>query len=233
MAHKKDEIRAMLHNDEAVNNALKELAAICDEAYCNGVKYKNNSYLRKEMFDKNLSASGKHNPERSKCDWESDKKNPEKETEKRICRCMYYYDNCSDECRNKCPLNRKWCENEDSKIKVVGYEMPMSDAVPGVGGIDLLLDDGNEKYAVETKRPEGNVDTIALMFAEIMTYTCDTEYLPAIAVFENGFHHRKIKKLLKEKNEYFLKILKYIKIFIISYSENSGIANYSIDFLHV
>ena len=142
---------------------------------------------------------------------------------------MRYYDDTSTKCKMECPLKRKWKEDEDSIIKVMEYEWPMKFVLQGVGGIDLLCKYGQKIYAVETKRPEGNSDTISLMFAEIMTYTYDSDdYLPAIAVFENGFHHRKINKLIKEENRDFKTITDYIPVFLIKYKENGEVVTYKI-----
>lgn len=235
MALKKDEIREMRKNDICVNESLKELAKICKAAYKNGIKHKDKEYLKNEMFNGMIPPKNQdRNPSHRECDstnGEKDPENktdPEKETEKRICRCMRYYDEHSTKCMN-CPLKRKWKRDTSSNIKVIEYEWPMEYVIRGVGGIDLLLEYGNEIYAVETKRPEGNSDTISLMIAEILTYTCDNDdYLPAIAVFENGFHHRKIKRLIKEKNKDFLAITKFIPVFLIKYETKGKIANYNI-----
>ena len=230
MALKKDEIRDMRKNDECVNNTLKDLARICKKAYRNGTGIKkDNEYLRKEMFYGYIPVTDKKTePKHEGCDMDSvNDPNPEQENEKRICRCMRYYDEKSVKCKS-CILKRKWKRSNECELEVIEYEWPMKIVTPGVGGIDLLLKDKRKKYAVETKRPEGNTDTISLMIAEIMTYTYKTYYHPAIAIFENGFHHRKIKKLIKEKNKDFFTIAEYIKVFLIKYEENNGIVTYKI-----
>ncbi len=234
MAIKKDEIRDMQKNDLRVNKALEELANICKVAYKDGVEHRNIEFLKKELLDgetppETPPETQEHRPAHTECDSTIGEPDPEKENEKRICRCMRYYDGDSDKCKKECPLKRKWKEDKETIIKVEEYEWPMKYVLPGVGGIDLLCKYGQKTYAVETKRPEGNRDTISLMFAEIMTYTYDSDdYLPAIAVFENGFHHRKINKLIKEKNRDFKTITDYIPVFLIKYEENGEVANYKI-----
>lgn len=238
MALKKNDIRDMQKNDDCVEKSLKDLASICKEAYRyeDGVMKKDKEVIIKKMFDGEKPLDKKRKaPKHKECDFIKDLNNPKKninpknETEKRICRCMYYYGKNPEYC-NDCPLKHRWVPGQDSNIKVVNYEWPMPYVVEGVGGIDLLLQEGDVIYAVETKRPEGNKDTISLMFAEIMTYTYECfekEYVPAIAVFENGFHYRKIKKLIK-KNKDFKDIIKYIPVFLIKYKEKDNIATYDI-----
>ncbi len=225
MAHLKDEIRKMNKGDGVVSASLRKLADICEKAYENGTgKNKNNAILKEKLFDGAIKSSGLVScPKHNGCIRPLDSK----ETEKRICRCMYYFEKNEEICK-ECPLTRKWKKDGENTIEIIDYEVPKRVALRGVGGIDLLFKEGDKEYAVEIKRPEGNTDSISLMFAEIMTYTCETDYEPAIAVFENGFHHRKIVKLIESGNEDFIRIRKYIKIFYIKYHDEGELTYYRV-----
>ncbi len=121
-------------------------------------------------------------------------------TEKRICRCMYYF-NRPDSTKTQ----RAKCERCDfpgkrrniSSYTVLDYEVPMPYVVRGAGGIDLLVQSPDSKiYAVEVK-PDDSKETLVRMIAEILTYCEISDYSvvnhghllpvhPAICFFKNS-----------------------------------------------
>ncbi len=174
-----------------------------------------------------------HNPSHRKCDYKSGI-DSEKDTEKRICRCMYYY-NSGDEqqadiCKN-CVMDWKSRKN-NSEYKILDYEVPMPYVTDNVGGIDLLIQDvmnPENVYATEVK-PEESKETLARMMAEILTYCEITKYKvvnngeelsvkPAICFFEGSKQYgdyMKLKELPAMK-----KLLTEITVFCIKYDSNS------------
>ena len=95
-----------------------------------------------------------------------------------------------------------------------------------LGRIDWLLDDNGNMLASEVKPPNSS-ETIVRMIAEILTYTIDTPYTPAICFFKTtneGHFSKQCKDYLKFKNnEDFLKIKKKtnLRILYITYNENT------------
>ena len=230
MANLKDNELFKKKRKEDVYKALEKLADICQVAYKDDSKdddyVKDNDYLKKELFDsQEMLQIQEDNSKHDNCDWNDYK--PGHEDEERICRCMFYYQNDSEKCEN-CKIIRKW--HNTGSIKVINYQKPTSFRAEGVGNIDIVLEYNGLPYAVEVKRPEGNSDPIPFMIAEIMTYTYNSPYHPAIAVFKDGFHHRKIKKLIEDGNKNFLIIKDYIKVFIIEYDKEKadGVVNFCI-----
>jgi hypothetical protein len=120
-----------------------------------------------------------HIPDHSKCDYS--KTDSERITEKRICRCFYYYnsDKTTDECAT-CPFAFK--KKNIGDIKITDYEVPSKFVIEGIGGIDWLLDDNGKLLATEVKPPESS-ETLVRMVAEALTYTIDTSYTPAVCFF--------------------------------------------------
>lgn len=110
-------------------------------------------------------------------------------TEKRICKCLYYrngkyYD--PDACR-RCGYAHEGRFQIVGRYQITDYEVPAYYYGTGIGEIDLVVSDGETKYAVEVKPPEGNPETLLRMIAEIMTYTIgypEGQYHKAIAFFE-------------------------------------------------
>lgn len=228
MSHFKDLPIVKQNNKDAISESLRTIAAICQKAYKSGVENKDNNHLLKELFDKKPNRASEPDPKHLACEHDQEHADPTKETEKRICRCMFYYKSGSSKCDN-CKLVRKW--KNVGKITVIDYEKPMAFVTPGAGGIDLFLRDTDKtEYAVEVKRPEGNNESISRMFAEIMTYTWNTPYRPGIAVFKDSYQHRKLKQIIRENSEDYKIITEYIKVFIITIVEEKGdVAEYRID----
>ena len=147
-----------------------------------------------------------HADEHIRCTLEP--KNAKRVTEKRICRCWNYYNkNCH---MIKCGV----CEFEFKRtnvgdIKILDYEVPTVFSMENLGGIDWLLDDNGNTLATEVKPPESK-ETIVRMIAEILTYTIETSYTPAICFFKTtrkGYISKQCEDYMKFKdNDDFLAI---------------------------
>ena len=173
--------------------------------------------LRKILLNDEVSVQ-EHKPNHKECIGCSTKKL----TEKRICRCMYYYNtDRKKECKS-CKINRKW--KNVGNINITEYEYPTKYVIKNVGGIDLIFDD---KYAVEVK-PKGSEETLARMFAEILTYTIDYKYKPAICFFEGSKQMRDYRILMDEKNEDLIYICKYIKVFYFTQKEKDEVIEFTV-----
>ncbi len=118
----------------------------------------------------------------------------EKVTEKRICRCMYYYLKKPELCQ-KCNLEKKW--HNVGKIEILDYERPTTFVLKNVGGMDLIVKDGEQKYAVEEKNIK-----------------------PAICFFEDSEQMQQYMELKNEKNEALAYIMKFVKVFYFKTKKN-------------
>jgi len=114
-----------------------------------------------------------HNPNHNSCDYKNSVN--DRVTEKRICRCMFYYNRPATNSEQKircseCNFKARW-ENI-SDYQIIDYEVPMNTVTQSVGGIDLILkSQGMDMlYAVELKPPNSK-ETLVRMVAEILTYT--------------------------------------------------------------
>ncbi len=183
---------------------LKLIAEICKEAYASENPI---DILKKRLRDK----------------WEKEKVHIDTHefcgqcqtdtiTEKRICRCMNYFDENSKTCNEECKLKLKWKNVGD--IKVLDYEKPTKNVMEKVGGMDLILDD---HFAVEVK-PYYSKETLSRMFSEILTYTVDEEFEPGIAMFkynhdtgEESYQWGVFQML--ENEDYLREIMKHVKVF--------------------
>ena len=125
-------------------------------------------------------------------------------TEKRTCRCLYYFNSDHTKHCDACKYQQgRCCIKGDYRIK--DYEVPAYYDGDGIGEIDLLIEDSESIYATEVKPPQGNSECILRMITEILTYTLDSDkgYRKAIAFFENtpqseeyGVLAPKVKELL-------------------------------------
>lgn len=228
----KDE-KGINHRTKIIQNKyIEELADICKEAFSDFEK--KDSVLRKRLrIPKNVPATPKHDPCHKKCEGcGSDRK-----TEKRICRCMYYYNQnrwpkkCEKE-KNSCQIFAKWINK--GKIEVIQYEWPTEYVLKKVGGIDLILrDQSGVEYGVEVK-PYGSKETVSRMVAEILSYTIGTPFngiaiKPAIAVFAGSEQFKMIEYLRKDNNENWKTIESYVQVFIINYSIKDHEAKFIIE----
>lgn len=151
-----------------------------------------------------------------------------KVTEKRICRCMYYYMKKPELCQ-KCNLEKKW--HNVGKIEILDYERPTTFVLKNVGGMDLIVKDGEQKYALEVKPPESK-ESLARMFAEIITYTIEMDesveeknIKPAICVFEDSEQMKQYMELKNEENDALTYITKFVAVYYFKIKESPLDAN--------
>lgn len=200
---------------------LKDIAKICKEAF----ESENPQDILKKKLRNKWENEKPHKATHEICA----KCQTDRITEKRICRCMNYYDENAEICDEEhCKLKLKWKNVGD--ITVSDYEKPTEYVMEKVGGMDLILD---EHYAVEVK-PYDSEETLSRMFAEILTYTIDGEYEPGIAMFkynhekeEESYQWRTLQKL--EGEDYLKEIMTHVKIFTIDYTKKGNIAEYKIE----
>lgn len=169
-----------------------------------------------------------------------DGKDP-KTTEKRLCRCMYYYNHQSQRQQGQCSgcdFKRKRTNTGD--YQVCDYEVPMDEKWVKVGGVDLILKrkDENTYYGVEVK-PASSKETLVRMAAEILTYgeinryqgnsigNRRISYKPGICFFEESNQHKDYLEFTgvrpfhqktsnpEELMADFREILSYINVFLI------------------
>lgn len=211
-----------INNKTAEKDNLKQIAEICKEAF---ESENPNDVLKKRLRNK-WEEGKEHIDNHEVCG----RCKSDKISEKRICRCMNYYDEDSKICSEKCKLKLKW--KNVGEITVSDYEKPTKNVMEKVGGMDLILDN---HYAVEVK-PYYSGETLSRMFSEILTYTvdCDGKYEPGIAMFK--YNHDTGKKSyqweifkLLEGEEYLKEIIKHVKVFFIDYEVDGDIAKYKIE----
>lgn len=150
-----------------------------DENFNNLLNAINSDDLKGFLIKGKADFEKPHTPDHSKCDYS--KTDSKRITEKRICRCFYYYNSSkkTDEC-DACKFD--YIKKNIGDIKITDYEVPSEFVIDGIGGIDWLLDDNGTQLATEVKPPE-STETLVRMIAEALTYTTDTNYTPAICFF--------------------------------------------------
>ena len=107
-------------------------------------------------------------------------------TEKRLCKCIYYYNTPFLKKCDKCDFKQRYKLIGDYEI--CDYEVPAFYYGKGIGEIDVIIKGKDAVYATEIKPYKGNDETLLRMIAEIMTYTLgypNEKYKKAIAFFEN------------------------------------------------
>ena len=210
----KDKPEVKHRNKDDYQKVLQEIASFLN-------KYESDkSFLKKKMLRGIIEEKKRHESNHDNCGRNNTDSN--RITEKRICRCMFYYNDDEKKC-NKCTQNSRW--KNVGKIKINNYEFPTKHVIPGVGGMDLILDD---KYACEVK-PQASEESLTRMFAEILTYTqdCDQNYKPAICIFPGSKQMKDYKKY--KSNPDFITISKFIKIFFFNIiSEKDRIIEFEI-----
>lgn len=174
--------------------------------------------LRQELLN-GVKSKGVHMPNHIGCTGCCDSG---RVTEKRLCRCMYYFNTEKDKTCATCKIKTKW--KNVGRIAVTEYEYPTKYVLDNVGGIDLLFDD---VYAVEVK-PQNSDETLARMFAEILTYTIDYDYKPAICFFEDSKQMNDYKRLMLEENEDLIYLSSLIKVFYFQTENKDGIVEFEI-----
>lgn len=174
--------------------------------------------LRNLLINK-LESKGEHTPNHNGCTGCLDSG---RLTEKRLCRCMYYFNAGKDKACDVCKIEKKW--KNIGSITVTEYEYPTKYVLDKVGGIDLIFDN---TYAVEVK-PQNSSETLVRMFAEILTYTTDYDYKPAICFFEGSKQMKDYETLMAEKNEDLSYLCKYIKVFYFATEQKDNIVEFEI-----
>lgn len=227
--------KSINHKSE-LKESLKDIADIMKHFRTSG---ENRKLLAESLGDKETMLLGKeeqsreHIPNHNGCEsCASDTM-----TEKRICRCMKYYGNDMELCVGACKLQKKW--KNIGNIQIIDYEVPTKYVVSRVGGIDLIINDAGQHYAVEVKPPNSS-ETLARMFAEILTYTIkmneeleSKNIKPAICFFEKKYNKeskkmedteseqlKQYRELVNLGNESLQYIMRYIKVFCFKVKEN-------------
>ena len=148
-------------------------------------------------------------------------------TEKRICRCLYYWNSDHTKHCDTCKYQQGRCRiNGNYRIK--DYEVPAYYDGDGIGEIDLLIESPEGIYATEVKPPQGNSECILRMIAEILTYTLDydKDYRKAIAFFENTPQSKEYSELTPKVK----KLLAKASIAVFQFSKSGD--SYTIQKLH-
>lgn len=210
-----------INHRSQLRDSINEIAELIKSA---GGVCENRSALLRDLLN-NADCKQEHIPNHECCSGCTTKK----VTEKRICRCMYYYMKKPEKC-NECMLEEKW--NNVGTIEVIDYERPTKYVLKNVGGMDLIIKDGEQKYAVEIK-PSKSKETLARMFAEILTYTIEMEAAieeknikPAICFFEDSEQMEEYKELRNEKNEALAYIMQFfVKVYYFKTKKNSADSN--------
>ena len=122
-------------------------------------------------------------------------------TEKRLCRCLYYWNSDHTKHCDTCKYQQGRCGIEGI-YRIKDYEVPAYYDGDGIGEIDLLIEGPEGVYATEVKPPQGNSECILRMIAEILTYTLGyKDYQKAIAFFENTPQSKEYSKLSHQVKE--------------------------------
>ena len=151
----------------------------------------------------------------------------ETSTEKRLCRCLYYWNTKRTEHCDTCKYQQGRCEIKGD-YRIIDYEVPAYYDGNGIGEIDLLLEGDGKIYATEVKPPQGNSECILRMIAEILTYTLgsDKAYEKAIAFFENTPQSKEYSQLTPNVK----KLLEKEKITVFQFAKSGD--SYTIQKLH-
>ena len=200
----KNNTKVLVKDEKTINQRGKETyIKNCEKVYEYIIDAEKNNNYEEFFLDKSFITEKEHIPNREMCGMKE--KDSSKLTEKRICRCMFYYNEKdkknSDQCF-KCKLNNKY-KNISKDYIITDAEKPTKKVINSCGGIDLILKDKKGKeYAVEVKPPKSQ-ETLVRMVAEIYTYTIEyPQYIKSIAFFagsqqEKDTTHIKIMNLLK------------------------------------
>lgn len=202
------------HRSE-LKNQISKLANIVNQAEQSSDK----KQTLKELLINNMKSKGEHIPNHNGCTGCLDSG---RMTEKRLCRCMYYFNAEKNKVCDICNIEMKW--KNIGSITVTEYEYPTKYVLDNVGGIDLIFDN---TYAVEVK-PQNSNETLVRMFAEILTYVIDYDYKPAICVFEGSKQMKDYEKLIAEGNEDLIYLCKLIKVFYFHTECKDGIVEFEI-----
>lgn len=198
---------------------LKNIKLLSDAVQNDAPNYLNNFLLQGVESQEKL-----HNPNHKYCDYKKTDSN--RITEKRICRCMYYFNSSKNEKCKNCLFSLKW--KNESEYEIINYEVPMPKVVKKTGGIDLLLKskNNNKIFATEVK-PEYSTETLVRMIAEILTYCEISKYhlenygkiIPSICFFKYSKQWEDYE--IYKNNPHFKILMKKVQIFYITHTESS------------
>lgn len=202
---------------------LKEIAEKCKKAYKNGVI--DTKVLSDFLVDPNARKGKELKPDHTSC--KGFKDTPRSGGEKQICHCMFYFNKDYPKNCINCNLPR-W--KNVGTISIEEFEYPSRYDIPGIGGIDLVLNYDNVVYGAEVK-PSNSKETISRMVSEILTYSVVDrllEFKPAIAVFRDSNQYNTIVQLRKKKDADWLEITEHITVFVIDYAKKNNINEFTI-----
>lgn len=185
------------------------------------------------------------NPKRSFCTGLGPEQKESDGKEKRVCKCLYYYNkdprNCDREQNKNCDylLRKRRYRIQPGEYSIRDYEIPPYSGVTGVGEVDLILEGpGGTLYATEIKPPKDNSESLLRMIAEIVTYTlCGFKYEDkktgehiktkrAIAFFEGSDQAKEYDQ--HKDNEDLRALLKEAEISVFCFQEIEGEKAYRI-----
>jgi hypothetical protein len=175
------------------------------------------------LTDPSLIKNGPHTSVHNGCAGFGIKDDVTKVDEKRICKCMYYYNENNSNCLN-CKLKKKWKNVGD--IQIIECEFPTKEVIKSVGGIDLILKDTDgKKYAAEVK-PYYSPETLVRMIAEAYTiFSYDQKFKPAICFFKNSKQHIDFCNPIFSNENDFQYLLTKINVFYITIENTVGDVN--------
>lgn len=175
-------------------------------------------------------------PDRNTCSGLEPEKHESNWKEKRICKCLYYYNRRSSEhCRPNCDyIVRDRRRHIQGEYTIKDYEIPAySGRIKDVGKVDMILEGSSGAlYATEVKPPEGNPESLLRMIAEIVTYTlCGFKYegretQRAIAFFSGSDQEREYN--LHKDDEDLRALLEEAAISVFCFQEVEGKKAYKI-----
>lgn len=178
------------------------------------------------LLDEKYISSQEHTPEHKGCSPFGVNDAVTRVVEKRMCKCMYYYNKDAEMC-NICKLDFKW--KNVGKISIIDCEVPTKCVIKSVGGIDLLLiDEAGNIYSTEIK-PQGSKETLVRMMAETYTIVAAGEpYKPAICFFKNSQQCEDFCNPLIYNDTAFQYLLKKIAVFYITTNQIDNIVEFEI-----
>lgn len=220
----KDKSEIQHRNKDAYKKSIGDLAD----------KLRNTKKLDEDCFlleGALLNREKPHKPCHTECNHTKVSNVSGRPTEKRICRCMYYYNENAESCK-KCTFKKKMELENSSRYQIRDYEVPMDYVIKNVGGIDLEILDKETGivYAAEVKPPKSH-ESLVRMIAEILTYTIgkvsDT-YRPAICFFDGSCQANDFKKAEIQNNDDFQHLLRMVDVFYITQEERGNVCRYAI-----
>lgn len=178
------------------------------------------------LLDASFISSKEHKPNHDGCSSFGTNNSVTRVVEKRMCKCMYYYNADATICQ-QCKLDLKW--KNVGKIPIIDCEVPTKYVIKSVGGIDLLIrDETGSTYSVEVKPRESN-ETLARMMAEAYTMVAAEEpYKPAICFFKNSRQCEDFCNPIIHNDTAFQYLLQKIAVFYITTERIGNIIEFEI-----